>query len=347
MVAESAQAIPLSSSTREYWPTKGWKESTPEVQGIDPRLPSDLQWHIEREFPHIRSVLVLRHGYLVFEEYYQGFHQDSLHNVWSVAKGFTSALIGIALGEGYLKGLDLKLMSFLPEYRTAAVDPRTEEITLRHLLTMTSGLDCPDGPIFGQAVESDDTVRFVLEQPMMDEPGKVFSYSSGCAHLLSAVLTRSTNMTMLELAEVYLFRLLGISARGWVEHQGYTLGGHGLSLRTRDLAKFGYLYLNQGEWEGKQVVPSEFVRESTQEHNQGGPPGNVGYGYLWWVTEIKGHPVYLAGGWGGQFVHILPDLDVVVAITSDFDRHHPENKDIVYELVIPAVAAQRQKGALA
>jgi CubicO group peptidase (beta-lactamase class C family) len=341
MVSESAQATPLCSSTREYWPTKDWQASTPEKQGIDLKLPSAIERYIERELSHIRSVLVLRHGYLVFEAYYQGFHRDALHNVWSVAKGFTSALMGIALREGYIEGLDLKLMDFLPEYRTGAVDPRTEEITLRHLMTMTSGLDCPDGAVLGQAMKSNDTVRFVLERPMLDEPGKTFSYSSGCSHLLSAVLTRSTNMTLLELAETYVFKRLGISAREWDEHQGYTFGGHGLNLRTRDLAKFGYLYLNHGEWEGKQIVPSEFVRESTQEHNPGGPPGNVGYGYLWWVTEIKGHPVYLAGGWGGQFVHILPDLDVVVVITSDFDRHYTENKDIVYEFVIPAVAEKR------
>jgi len=276
MIPGSTPTISPSSSARAYWPTEDWKESTPEKQGMDPNLPFDLQRYIDKELPHIRSVLILRHGYLVFERYYRGFHQDSLHDVWSVAKGFTSALIGVALKEGYLKKLDLKLMDFLPEYRTAAVDPRTENITLRHLMTMTSGLDCPDGPIFRRAMESNDTIRFVLERPMMDAPGQVFGYSSGCAHLLSAVLTRSAKMTMLELGEAHLFRPLGISAQKWVEHQGHTLGGHGLSLRTRDLAKFGYLYLNQGSWEGKQLVPGEFVRESTQEHNPGGPPGNAG-----------------------------------------------------------------------
>jgi CubicO group peptidase (beta-lactamase class C family) len=155
-MAKSAQAIPPSFGPREYWPTTGWQESTPEKQEIDPRLPFHLERYIEKELSHIRSVLVLRHGYLVFEEYYQGFQRDSLHNVWSVAKGLTSALMGIALRQGYLEGIDLKLMDFMPEYGTAAIDPRVTEITLRHLMTMTSGLDCPDGAVLGAGMAWED-----------------------------------------------------------------------------------------------------------------------------------------------------------------------------------------------
>jgi CubicO group peptidase (beta-lactamase class C family) len=141
-----------------------------------------------------------------------------------------------------------------------------------------------------------------------------------------------------EFAKRYLFRPLGISTPKWVpDPQGHANGGRGLYLRARDLAKFGFLYLNQGQWEDRQIIPVDWIRASTRQQSEGGFPEYNRYGYLWWVTTEKGHPAYYAAGYGGQYVYIVPDFDIVVAITSKLDQSHPENKNVVSEYVIPAI----------
>jgi CubicO group peptidase (beta-lactamase class C family) len=244
-----------------------------------------------------------------------------------------SALIGIALREGYIHSLNQKLVEFYPEYITPTSDPRIKDITIEHLLTMTSGFE--QEPSLGE-----DWFKSMLEQPVSDEPGQVFHYNSAAEHLLSGILTRSTHLTALEFANKHLFQPLGIPLPSWeTDPQGNNVGGDGLSLRPRDMAKIGYLYLHQGLWDGQQLVPAEWVQASTEEHAKA-DFWSGSYGYLWWVTALEGHGAYYAAGFGGQYIYVIPDLDLVVVITGNGSAFPEFSKylDIVQLFVVRAIS---------
>jgi len=317
-------------------PRADWSTSTPELQGMNSRLLSQLQQHIEKRLPHIRSVLIVRHGHLVFEAYFQGSNQSDYHHLWAATNSFTSALIGIGLQEGYIQSLDQMLMSFFPQYDAPDLDTQTAEITLEHLLTMTSGFAVDSFP---QWTSSADWIRDTIELPVLFEPGQRFHFNNSASHLLSGILTQATDMSVLEFADQHLFRPLGISKRLWTaDPQGNNIGAAGLSLTARDMAKFGLLYLNRGVWDGKQIIPADFIQASTQKQNAGGFPELVDHGYLWWVTTIEGHSAFFAGGYGGQYIYVVPDLDIVIVIASDSERSHVENRAIIGDFIIPAIS---------
>jgi CubicO group peptidase (beta-lactamase class C family) len=317
--------------TRE---TDDWQVSPPEQQGMDVELLQELQQHIETRLPHVRSVLIVRHGYLVFEEYFQGARRNDYEHLWQVTNAFTSALTGIAQKEGYLDSLDQTLVDLLPEYVSTDTDPHVAQISLEDLLTMSSGFAID---AFAVWASSDDWIRDTMGLPVTTEPGLLFHYNNSAAHLLSAILTRATETTSLEYADRVLFRPLGISRRLWAtDPQGNTVGAFHLSLRPQDTAKLGYLYLNRGVWRGRQIVPSDFVEASTHEQSEGGFPEVEGYGYLWWVTSVAGWPAFFAGGLGGQYLYVIPDLDLVIVIASSSDRAHVENRAIVGDYVVPS-----------
>ena len=219
----------LTPVQRDYWPTNGWREASPEEQGMDSTYFESLGEHTKEDLPHMRSVLVIRHGYIVFEERFQGTPHDE-QNVFSVTKSVISALIGIALREGYIKSLDQKVVDFYPDYVSPDTDPQIREITLEYLLTMTSGLERETS--FGE-----DWLKITLEQPVSDKPGQAFHYNDAAVQLLSGILTRSTHMTALEFGNKYLFQPLGIPLPAWeTDPQGNNVGADGLSLRPRDMA---------------------------------------------------------------------------------------------------------------
>jgi CubicO group peptidase (beta-lactamase class C family) len=264
--------------------------------------------------PALGSVLVQRHGRLVFERYYHGATRDKPRNVFSVTKSFVSALVGIALRDGQLRSLDEKLVEFFPDELDEHADPRIATITLRDLLTMTAGYR-------GFALrDSQDWVRTLLNRPLESEPGASFAYDDGSAHLLSAVLTRVGGAPADVLADRDLFGPLGIKPGSWAsDGRGNSLGSTGLSLRSRDLLRFGELYLRHGRWHGRQVVPAAWVRESTS--TQIAIPGGYAYGYLWWINTGR-HKGFLAQGYAGQMVAVFPRLDLVLVMTAggDYDR---------------------------
>ena len=330
LLTACSTAPPPTPVQRDYWPTSDWRESTLDEQGMDSEHFNSLREHIKENLPHMRSVLVIRHGYLVFEEYYQGVPND-YQDLASVAKSVISALIGIALQEGYIQGLDQKVVDFYPEYVTPNTDPRIGDITLEHLLTMTSGLERETD--FGE-----DWFKSTLEQSVSSMPGKAFHYNDSAAHLLSGILTRTTHMTAIEFGNKYLFQPLGIPLPPWeTDPLGNNVGGDGLSLRPREMAKIGYLYLNQGLWDGQQLVPAEWVRTATQKH-VAADILNDDYGYLWWVTTVDGHAAYYAAGFGGQFIYVIPDLDLVVVMTGN--ASFPElskHLEIVSRFLVPAI----------
>jgi len=345
---KQAEVSTLTKKTeikRDYWPTQDWKISTPEEQGMDSSTLDQLDKDINKQFPQIHSFLVVRHGYLVFEKYYsnQGekLGKDDFHPLASATKTFTSSLIGIAMKEGYIKSVEQKMADFFPEYIPAGYDSRLKDISLENLLTMTSGFAWSDMYMAQDWENSPNLIKHTFGLKISNAPGEVFNYNSAASHILSGVVSAASMMKSKDFAQKYLFDPLGITNYSWPTDPQGNVGGsggpRGLALRPRDMAKFGFLYLNEGNWDGKQILTSEWIKQSTLMHNSGGWPHGESYGYLCWVTETKGYSAYFAGGMGGQFIYVVPDLDLVVAITSDWDSHHEENRSLIAEHVIPAI----------
>jgi CubicO group peptidase (beta-lactamase class C family) len=365
----SSQQRPAAPSQRDYWPTSGWRTAPPKAQGMDPAVLATIAGNVASLYPQVRSVLVVRHGYLVYEHYWQGMTASDGNDVQSVTKSVVSALVGIALGEGKLKGLNQPVGELLARHLPPDADPRLARVTLEQLLTMTSGLAGDDPSLGGDPRLSErqeasrDWVRHILGRRLATDPGSSFAYGSATSQLLSAVVADATGQRTLALARARLFGPLGIhSAKApepvFVAHpspaavkayarapvawptdpQGYQLGFSGLRLPSRDLAKVGYLYLNGGRWDTTQVIPAGYVAASTRPHSTPPPDGpGESYGYQWWVTSQAGHPSFLAHGYGGQLVQVVPDLDLVVVITSDASQNRNDARLLVGQAIIPAV----------
>ena len=336
-------SVPAENATSCGGPAElqdGWAVSSPEQQGLDPKLicaigPRFEGW--EEADPH--GVVVVRHGVLVYEHYFtfgdelgpgevlgeEPRNASTKHDVYSITKSVTALLTGIAFDRGWLKDLDAPIFSFLPQY----VDLRTPEkdrITLRHLLTMTSGLDWPenkrwyDDPvnISRRMGGSSDPVRFVLEQPLAAPPGTVWNYNSGGVEMLGVILTKVSGRLLDQVAVEALFDPLGIT-----DWQPGT-AAYGLQLRPRDLAKIGQLVLNHGDWHGRRIVSANWVKEMTAPQvprgSVSGPASVYSYGYLWWLGRSSVHNRdigWVAGfGRGGQRLYVVPDQDLVVAVTA-------------------------------
>jgi CubicO group peptidase (beta-lactamase class C family) len=366
--SQQGSAVPRQ---RDYWPTAGWRTAPPKAEGMDPAVLATIPGNVASLHPEVRSVLVVRHGYLVYEHYWQGATASHGDDVQSVTKSVVSALVGIALGEGKLKGLNQPVGALLARHLPNDTNPRWGRVTLEQLLTMTSGLAGDDPSLGGdprisqRQGASRDWVRHILGRRLATNPGASFAYSSATSHLLSAIVADATGQSTLAFARARLFGPLGIAsakapAPVFVAHpsqaaltsyarapvawptdpQGYQLGFGGLKLPSRDLAKFGYLYLNGGRWDGRQVIPAGYVAASTRPHST--PPPDFpaeGYGYQWWVTSQARHPSYLAHGRDGQLVQVVPDLDLVAVITSDASQHRNDARALVDQAIIPAVTS--------
>jgi CubicO group peptidase (beta-lactamase class C family) len=316
---------------RTYWPTADWRELRPERAGFDPATLKRLDRHVETALPHIRSVLVARGGSIVFERYYQGTDRETLHDVASVTKSVTSIVVGIAIAQGLLPGVGVPIGTLLPE----CSEPRLGRVTLEHLLTMTSGFAFPNTRV-------EAPVRDACARGLATEPGAVFAYDSASSHIALAAAAAAARTDARTFAGTHLFRPLGITDLRWpTDAEGRPYGGGGLSMRTRDLAKLAFLYLNEGRWEGRALVRPEWVRESTRAHSPGGFPEGVAYGLSWWVARNGRNAAFFAGGFGGQFLYVIPGLDLLVVITSSLDRPHIENRGIVGDYVIPALVRPR------
>ncbi|UCC71483.1 MAG: serine hydrolase [Gemmatimonadota bacterium] len=289
---------------------------------------------LDGSYPNVHSVLIIRDGVLVLEEYFPGytsigeyvsFDRETLHSCYSVTKSVNSALIGIAIDRGLISDTQQKISSFLAEYADIFTDPDKDLLRLDHLLSMTAGLDWdeltypyvdPNNSHYWLRL-SDDPIRYTLEQPAVAEPGTSFVYNSGLSIALGRILENVAGLAADEFAEVYLFAPLSVSEYTWGRmSDGETLEtGGGLSLRPRDMAKFGQLYLNGGRWGDVQVVSEGWVTESIQQQAP-----DRGYGYQWWLTSfsVDGRVVdsYTGIGWGGQYVFVIPELDMVVVFTG-------------------------------
>lgn len=288
-------------------PQPGLRLAAAEREGLDPMLLRRADARFAAT-PGLLSVLVMRHGALVFVRYYRGASAAQEHDVFSITKSVVSMLVGVELARGELHGLDQRLVDFFPERLERDADSRIRQIRLRDLLTMTAGYRATVIPLGG------DIVRTLLNRPLATDPGTTFSYDDGSAHLLSAVLTAASGMPTERLARSALFGPLGIRSVRWVaDPQGVTLGSTGLILRSRDLLTLGELYLRRGRRHGEQVVPSAWVKESTKAQVR--IPGGYAYGFLWWVNTGP-HGGFLAQGYAGQALAVFPGDDLVVAVSG-------------------------------
>lgn len=306
-------------ATAQPFPTKEWQVSSPEEQGMSSETLARL---VEfGSFNNMDSLLITRHGKVVAEATYAPYRHGLKHRINSSTKAVTSTLIGIALKEGVLDSVDRRVVDFFPDRTIANLDERKKAITIRHLLDMTSGLDWDEGlnglASFLAMERSPDWVQYILDRPMAQQPGSVFYYNSGNSHLLSAILTKLTGKSAFDYAREKLFGPLGIDDVMWRhDPQGISAGAAGLYMLPRDMAKFGYLYLRNGAWEGKQIVPTSWidgVRGASVDMRETWTK-NLRYGSQFWV--IPGRDAYMSVGYDRQLVVVMPKQDIVVATTA-------------------------------
>jgi CubicO group peptidase (beta-lactamase class C family) len=337
--------------------TEEWPASTPTAEGMDTAVLADLVRGI-RHGGHgtLQTLLVVRHGRLVVEEYFNGWSRDQAHTLQSDTKSVTSLVAGIAAGEGALD-VNQPVTGFFPEYPDLRnLDARKRAMRVEDLLTMRTGLDWSEDPYAGSPLQAlnestGDWLRLVLDWPMRSAPGGRWEYNSGGVIVLAGIVGHATGTRMDLYARRRLFDPLGMQGEWWYYGHPDSLvhAGGGLNLRARDLAKLGQLVLDGGRWRGTQVVPEAWIRRATTRtvhspRTLGAHP--VDYGYLWWIASLDDpmnpHPragdVYLASGVRGQWLFVVPAYDLVVASNADSDdAHWADAFDFLYTHVLPSI----------
>lgn len=293
------------------------------------------------ELPRLHCLVVARHGEILGEECYRGPGLDGFANVKSVSKSILSGLVGVAVAEGHLSGADEPIFPYFSSYLAGEVAPEKRRITVGHLLSMQSGLERTSGNAYGRWVSSGNWVRYAITRPMVAEPGTERHYSTGNSHLLSAILTEATGRSTWQYAREKLAEPLGIELPRWLaDPQGIYFGGNEMRLKPRDMVAFGELYRNGGRVEGRQVIPEAWITASLEPRTRSRYGGEA-YGYSWFLDEVGGHPMFYAWGYGGQYIFVIPDLEMTVVTTSDPDdpRTRGHNQAVIallHEHLVPA-----------
>ena len=288
----------------------------------------------------LHNLIIARGGEVVAERHFRGPGPGTPANVKSASKSFISALIGIAVDEGHL-GLDQPIAPFFTRYLGQEDELAKGTITLRHLLSMRSGLESTSSRNYGRWVTSSDWVRYAITRPLVSLPGRRMIYSTGNSHLLSAILTQATGTSTLEYARSHLAAPLGLSLPAWPrDPQGIYFGGNDMLVSPRGLLAFGELYRNGGLHRGQPVVPEEWVRESWQMVTRSSR-SRQRYGLGWWGRSSNGYPVRFAWGYGGQFLFVVPELELTVVFTSDpwsprGGSHNRRLHDLLDDYLVPA-----------
>jgi uncharacterized protein (TIGR03437 family) len=325
------------------WPTDSWAQSTPEEQGFNPALLLAGDTYVRTQCPTRSSFLVIRNGYLVWEQYYHGMGRDRTADAMSMSKSVLSLMIGQALDAGLIASLDRKLVDYFPEYFSPSTDARKRDITLRHMITMTAGLQWDEVGTGPSWVASKDWYKFIIDLPMAAKPGDSFDYNTGLSHLLAGVLSRASGQSALAFGTWNLFQPLGITNFHWdTDPRGNYVGGFHMYFTSRDLAKFGYLALRKGFWKDRQLVSRTWIDDSTSFKIPWASDTTIGdYAYHWWVRPQSGYNVFMASGYGGQYIFVVPGLDLIMVSTADtsgdtIDRHM-QAFNLLTQYVIPAI----------
>jgi CubicO group peptidase (beta-lactamase class C family) len=312
----------------DYTPLPGddWEVSTPEEQGLDPKLVAQL-YRDAADLDTLYGLLVSKNGVLIAEGYFNGGTVGQRVALASVTKSYTSALVGIALRQGCLSSVDQKMVDFFPEFADQITDPSKEQITIGDMLKMRSGYPWEEftPPYLEMLVSNSNWLPRIVEFPLTSDPGTAFGYSNLTAHLLAVIVARACETDLLTYGRQYLFSPINARVGAWPrDANGYYYGSGDISFSARDAAKFGLLYLEQGEYEGNQVVPANWVRDSLQRYSEGLYDNrlgryfrDIGYGYLWWSARAGKHHFNYAWGHGGNLVILLHELNMVIVTTAN------------------------------
>jgi len=299
---------PTQQAQAAVWPGDDWDMSTPEGEGMDVARLEDVASYCEQH--KCGAVVVTRHGRIVWERYWGGWDEDSTDNSWSMAKSMTDALVGIAISEGKIKSVNESVADFIPEWRGTD----KEEITLRNLLSMTSGLlwneEYFEVSEMITMLTSDDQTAYVISRPRFHDPGDDWYYSSGDTQLFSAVIKAATGMEAGQYAQEKLFGPIGMEGATWdTDTSGHTMTFCCVHTTARNFARFGYLFLRDGRWNDQQVVPADWVKESVEQSQW----ENQSYGFYWWLQDLPDVPkdMFMADGFQTKRIYVIPSLDIV------------------------------------
>jgi CubicO group peptidase (beta-lactamase class C family) len=355
---------PAHTSSTPKQTGDGWQTASLDEVGISEEKIDQAVARIQDDtYSNVHSILIVKDGKLVFEEYFDGyvfdyngdeyrgafteFGVDTTHNLASVTKSVTSALVGIAIDQGLIEGVDEPVFAFFPEYASLN-DEEKDAITLYHLLTMTSGLEWNEMELSYGDTRNDliqlfivsDPKAYILSKPVASEPGTEWYYNGGGTNLLGEAIREVSGLRMDDFAEAYLFDPLDITNYEWDYINSDMVHASGnLRLRPRDMAKFGYLFLTRGVWKGERVISEEWVEESTKKHVS--PSWADGYGYQWWLKTYRSDSIsvdsFYAAGWGGQRIIVFPSLDLVLVFTGGNYVGQEPVDEIVVRYILPAV----------
>lgn len=318
--------------------------STPEAEGVSSKGIIAFLDAISNSSHEMHSIMILRHGKVIAEGWWKPYRPDLKHTLYSLSKSFTSTAVGFAVSERKLSVND-KVISFFPDKLPANVTPNLADLTIKDLLSMSAGQD-PD-PSFAVAF-SDDWIRSFLATPVLNDPGTVFLYNSAATYMLSAIVQKVTGQKIIDYLTPRLFKPLGIQGMDWeTDPTGINVGGWGLRVRTEDIAKFAQLYLQKGKWNGKQILPAAWVEEATtfkidnapgmEQIRKDSSDWRQGYCYQFWRSR---HNSFRGDGAFGQYALILPQEDVVIAITSETPDMQGE-LNLVWQHLLPAIQADK------
>jgi CubicO group peptidase (beta-lactamase class C family) len=322
------------------------------------------------KYREVHSILIFKDDKLVLEEYFEGheyqwdapdhhgelvaWNSSMLHEIMSDTKSITSICIGIAIDKGFIESVHQSIFDYLPEHQHLNTGGK-DKITIEHLLTMTSGLEwdewsaplsSADNDAVGIWFSDKDPISFILERPLVDEPGTSFTYNGGNQIVLGEIIKYATNMTIDEFSGKYLFEPLGTDSFDWWEQfeNGVFEAAGGLKMTPRDMVKIGVTFLNSGIWNGEQIISEQWVEKSATPYadNEGiDVPGtdkrNVGYSYTWWTKEYPESDMFYAGGWGGQNIFVFPELNVVVVTTGGTYTSSTQIMSLLERYIIPAL----------
>ncbi len=283
-----------------------------------PGLDTGVLQQRSRAMPRLHSLLISHQGIPVFEQYFAGRHAGQPANLKSASKSVMSALVGLALQNGQIKDINQPIVDFFPEYIGTELEDTVRRITVRNLLTMQGGLASTSGRNYGPWVASRNWVDAALKSPMVADPGTAMIYSTGTTHLLSAIIARASGMNTKEFAQRYLADPMGFRMAYWSrDPQGVYFGGNDMEITPRQMLGIGELYLNGGVHDGKRILSEQWVLDSHQPHAESPRGEGRHYGYGWWLRDMADLQVPLAWGYGGQFIFVVREYDLVIVITSD------------------------------
>jgi CubicO group peptidase (beta-lactamase class C family) len=342
----------------------GWETASLSSVGMDVGIIEDLINDINNNvYSEVHSVVIVKNKKLVFEEYFPGhdfgytgtnyhgdyieFDRDTRHNTHSATKSFTSALVGIAIDKGDIGSVNEKTFTYLPDH-TALIDSQKDKITIEHMLTMSSGLEWNEWDVSVSQSNHDivrfnqsyDPIAYLLSKSVVTEPGTEYYYNGGGVDLLGEIVKNASGQSIKTFSSNFLFSPLGITNYNWqtLYPSGITCCHGDIYITPRDMAKFGYLFLNEGLWEGNRIISEEWVNNSIQNHIT--PPVNWanGYGYLWWLkkyySSIRVYNSFNAEGWGGQQIVVIPSENMVVVFTGSNYVTNPPNDEIMSSYIL-------------